>query len=238
MDSKQYNLRPVWNALLEMYSAFDSFCASHGLVHYVAYGTLLGAVRHGGFIPWDDDFDVMMPRSDYERLMGMRDLLPENMKWVSIETNSSHNLLFAKIIETRELVVKKVQAESNLSLGQGLFIDIFPLDGLPSNPMSLFLWRIERAIRRRFCDALTLQAWFKSRSYDKFKYVGAANNENSRPERYRYLKSLLGTPVRMKFENIMVNTPCDANAILKVDFGNWQELPPLSMRLPTHQILS
>ena len=54
---------------LEILADFASFCDAHGLRYFLAYGTLIGAVRHGGYIPWDDDIDVQMPRADYERLI-------------------------------------------------------------------------------------------------------------------------------------------------------------------------
>ena len=235
--TENYDLRPVWQALLALHKDFDAFCVHHGLTYYVAYGTLLGAIRHGGFVPWDDDFDVMMPRPDYERLMLLRGLLPGHMKWVSIETDPNHKLLFAKIVETRKDVVERVSRQSNLALRQGLFIDVFPVDGMPSNQVSLFLWRIGRAIRRRVCAKSALQTWFATYTYNSSKYVGVANNENSNPARYRYLRSMLGTPQRVKFEDVMVNVPSDPAAVLKVDFGNWRELPPVGKRIPSHQIL-
>ena len=77
------NLKPVWSAILEVYDQYALVCNRFGLRHWVAYGTLLGAVRHKGFIPWDDDFDVFMPREDYERFLSIADTeLPEYLKIV------------------------------------------------------------------------------------------------------------------------------------------------------------
>ena len=60
----------------------DAICREHDLRYYLAYGSLLGAMRHGGFIPWDDDMDIVMPRKDYEKLLGNFDLLRHNDKYV------------------------------------------------------------------------------------------------------------------------------------------------------------
>ena len=63
------DLKKVWMAELEILSQIDVFCREHGLKYSLAYGTMIGAVRHGGFIPWDDDIDIIMPRADYEFLI-------------------------------------------------------------------------------------------------------------------------------------------------------------------------
>ena len=231
------NLMPIWRALLDMYAEFSAFCSAHGLIHYVAYGTLLGAVRHKGFIPWDDDFDVMMPRPDYERLITLRAELPTHLYWSSIETNPEHQLLFGKIVERRSDFIAQVQRESNLRLAQGLFIDVFPIDGLPANNAVMFAWRIGRALRRRFCSQVDLQKWFVSRKYEAHKFVGVANNENGNPNRYRYPKVALGEPKEIPFDDTKVYAPQDAETILTVDFGDWRSLPPVDMRLPSHQVI-
>ena len=231
------NLRPIWNVLLEIYKAFDVVCQKHGLVHYVGYGTLLGAIRHGGFIPWDDDFDVIMPRPDYERFISLRDELPENLRWQSLETDRDYELLFGKIREVRPQKLDSVQKASGLSLAQGLFIDVFPMDGFPSNPFAIFAWRVGRAIRRRLCSGKKLQTWFKKRQYETSRYVGFANNELSDVSRFFYPKEALGTPRRLKFDNILVNVPEEPEKILSLDYGNWRELPPVEKRIPSHQAL-
>ena len=66
---QSYDIRTLQLRLLSILKAFDIMCRNHGLRYYLEYGTLLGAVRHGGFIPWDDDLDIMMPRPDYELLI-------------------------------------------------------------------------------------------------------------------------------------------------------------------------
>ena len=67
----QLNTKEIQNVCLEIMEEFDRFANEHHLRYYLAGGTLLGAVRHGGFIPWDDDVDLMMPRSDYEQLINL-----------------------------------------------------------------------------------------------------------------------------------------------------------------------
>jgi lipopolysaccharide cholinephosphotransferase len=64
---EELNLEQRKKISLDLLLAFDSFCQTNGIKYSIAYGTLLGAVRHKGFIPWDDDIDVLLPRSDYER---------------------------------------------------------------------------------------------------------------------------------------------------------------------------
>ena len=59
----------LWETELDILDVIDKVCAEHGIRYSLGYGSLLGAVRHGGFIPWDDDLDIMMPREDYERLI-------------------------------------------------------------------------------------------------------------------------------------------------------------------------
>ena len=76
--STSYDIRPLQLRLLAILEAFDRMCRRHGLRYYLEFGTLLGAMRHGGFIPWDDDLDIMMPRPDYEKLIRQsREWLPE-----------------------------------------------------------------------------------------------------------------------------------------------------------------
>lgn len=131
MGEKPYNLRPVWHAILDVYRAFDAVCKKHNLRYYAGYGTVIGAIRHHGFIPWDDDFDVIMPRPDYEKFLNLANQnLPPAYQLVSLyNTKSKYDLSFAKIQDARREVVERVSVESGLPLDQGIYMDIFPLDG-------------------------------------------------------------------------------------------------------------
>ena len=70
------DMRPIWDALLHVYEEFARVCDENNLRYYLAEGSAIGALRHKGFIPWDDDLDVIMPRPDYERFRQIRQLYP------------------------------------------------------------------------------------------------------------------------------------------------------------------
>ncbi len=129
--------KKVWAKELEIVFEFDRLCRKHGLRYTLDGGTMLGAVRHNGFIPWDDDFDVNMPRADYERAkVIMQEELPYPYEWQDLYTNlsvctpeqitSTHMLPFAKI-RNRETTAIEPPAMP-MEVNQGIWIDIFPLD--------------------------------------------------------------------------------------------------------------
>lgn len=114
---------------LEILTAFDRFCTDHDLQYYLSEGSILGAIRHGGLIPWDDDVDVMMPRADYRRFvtLALGGELPDGLNLDSFETNERHWVFGAKLQLTRptEFRLPKV---AHLAHFDGPYIDIFPVD--------------------------------------------------------------------------------------------------------------
>ena len=113
------NLKPVWDAVLNVYREVAQICDKHGLRYYLTDGTALGAVRHKGFIPWDDDFDMSMPREDYQKFIEIaRNELPEHLKFVNWENTPEFTLLFGKVQDTRADFVKSIEAECGYMLWQ------------------------------------------------------------------------------------------------------------------------
>ena len=103
-------------------------CVAQGLRYSLAGGTLLGAVRHGGFIPWDDDIDILMPRPDYMRLAEYCQSHDTPFRYVSHETDTNYCYLFAKVCD-KNTVLEEDNGNRNNSVA-GVYIDIFPIDGL------------------------------------------------------------------------------------------------------------
>lgn len=129
--------KKVWAKELEILLVFDSICKKHGLRYRLDGGTLLGAVRHGGFVPWDDDLDVDMTRTEYERARRiMKEELPYPFEWQDLYTNlsictpeqitSTHMLPFAKI-RNRETTAIEPPAMP-VEINQGIWMDIFIFD--------------------------------------------------------------------------------------------------------------
>lgn len=113
---------------------FDSFCSDKDLNYSIAYGTLLGAVRHRGFIPWDDDIDVVMPRPDYDAFIALAKNggFPEDIDVQATEVDGFVQP-FAKVVN------KAIEVKSGRNMGgkkEWLWIDIFPIDGVPSSKIS------------------------------------------------------------------------------------------------------
>ena len=113
---------------LDMLKAFIAVCEKHDLTYFLIGGTALGAVRHGGFIPWDDDIDVGLPRKDYEKFMAVAQAdLPEGLFLQNEKTDPEYMTCFAKIRNSNTTFLESTAR--NLNINHGVFIDIFPLDG-------------------------------------------------------------------------------------------------------------
>jgi lipopolysaccharide cholinephosphotransferase len=117
----------VQQVLLELLIDFSELCAENNLSYYLAYGTLLGAIRGGGFIPWDDDVDVWMPRPDYEIF---KTLYFKKSHQKILEPNKDGSIWqYLKLIDRRTVFEEPL---AKCPKDYGVFIDVFPLDGLPN----------------------------------------------------------------------------------------------------------
>lgn len=138
MDNKEKRLlsqKEIQGRLLSMMKIFASYCDAHGLRYYLVGGTLLGAIRHNGFIPWDDDVDIGMPRPDYQRLLLLAEKEPigEGLCLLSGDRGTL-SIPFAELVDmdtelerdTSEYIAEKYQILH-------LFLDIFPQDGWPDS---------------------------------------------------------------------------------------------------------
>lgn len=105
----------------------DSFCKINNLKYVLAYGTLLGAIRHNGFIPWDDDIDIMMPREDYDKFCNL--FIGKNLKLMCCDTDSDYPYPFAKVIDANSVLFEDGSKYNKL----GVYIDVFPMDYRPSS---------------------------------------------------------------------------------------------------------
>lgn len=129
-------MKCAWAAELKVLDAIAQFCKKRGLVYFADFGTLLGAVRHGGFIPWDDDIDITMPRADYMELIAHFDEMPEPYQLLSIY-NSDTFYNFHAVVTNNNQMDKLAWDEKRLEGFYGcpyiVGIDIFPLDYLPKD---------------------------------------------------------------------------------------------------------
>jgi lipopolysaccharide cholinephosphotransferase len=125
---KKIGLEEQKRIQLEMLVDFDRFCTEHQLRYYLHCGTLLGAVRHQGYIPWDDDIDVSMPRWDYEQFIRLYNEQRVNPDYevISFLQNPDFYLPFAKLIHRRTQLAEAVDSDLKL----GIYLDIFPLDNM------------------------------------------------------------------------------------------------------------
>lgn len=125
------NLKQTQAALLETLIAFDAFCESHSLRYSLFAGTLLGAVRHKGIIPWDDDVDVCMPRPDYERLYALSSEMPKGFSLIN-ERNSSFAFPWAKF---QNLSYRAQEKAYDSILEEYLWVDVFPIDAVSDDKL-------------------------------------------------------------------------------------------------------
>lgn len=126
-------LNELQRVIIETLQVFHDFCKEHELSYHLGGGTLLGAVRHKGIIPWDDDIDIDMPRDDYERLLTLVDRFPSPYMIKHFRVDKNYVYPFIKIYDPRMQVTEFFGDKGYTS---GAWIDVFPMDGVFSN-MSL-----------------------------------------------------------------------------------------------------
>ena len=131
---------------LELLKTFAEICEKNDLKYYLIGGTMLGAVRHKGFIPWDDDIDVGMPRKDYQRFMEIAgDDIPSHYIFLNYRKDRDYLRYFSRLVDTRV----KVYNDSNTdTLVENAWMDIFPLDGTPDNAFLRNLWFYSLCVNR------------------------------------------------------------------------------------------
>ena len=121
-------MNDLQKALLEIFKAFVAVCEKHHLRYYLIGGTCLGAVRHKGFIPWDDDIDVGLPREDYEKFIQLQDEFKDTPFFIQTwKSDPKYIYGYAKLRNSNTTYIENFY--KHFQFNQGLWIDIFPIDG-------------------------------------------------------------------------------------------------------------
>ena len=124
---RQLNFNEIRNIEIQILDYVADYCEKNNIKYYLDGGTFLGAIRHHGFIPWDDDVDIAMLRPDYEKFINQFNQ-KDHYKVLSIETDKNYKYAFAKVVDTRT-ELKEINAIQ--TPGLGVYIDIFPVDVIP-----------------------------------------------------------------------------------------------------------
>ncbi len=126
---RKLDIKEIQDVSLEILKIVADICERENLRYYLTYGTLIGAIRHKGFIPWDDDIDIAMPRPDYEKLLEYLKNNAEEYKYLElfdISTCPDYPYMIARVSDNRYVI----DVQNEKPYGMGVFIDIYPLDGL------------------------------------------------------------------------------------------------------------
>lgn len=128
---KQLNARDIQKISVDILVYIDKLCRSNNINYSIFYGSLIGVERHKGYIPWDDDLDIVMPRPDYQKLL---DLLSKQDEFIllSPETSENYRYAFAKLVDPRTKAISK-QYYGSEDANLGVYVDIFPIDGFPTD---------------------------------------------------------------------------------------------------------
>lgn len=263
-ERSEVDLKQLQKKCLEITLVFKEFCERHGLLFYLCGGGCIGAVRHGGFIPWDDDIDVFMPREDYEE---MCKLWPREMDQGKYRLSRSGPDNFERsqltaITDEETTFIKERQMD--LDVAHGVRLEVLPLDGCPSGrikrKMQLF-WGLVYQIyinqepptsKGKLLEwigrgMLAVAPGWKRR----YKMAMVAQHHMTKYPieqcdfitelcvRYNYMvneypKEIFATAVYKEFEGEMLPLPVGYETYLHMAFGDYMTLPPEEDRVPSH----
>ena len=187
-------MKHAWAAEIEILFEIDKICENHGLHYCIDYGTLLGAIRHRGFIPWDDDIDIMMMREDYEIFSKVANAeLPEELSFCSIMDKSNYELT-SHVKHNKMLISSKALGKyHNYLYGAG--VDIFPYDRLSTDPK-------KEKNRMELFDALCILASLPSTDE---KYITVLEYETKKVEKLLGIKLQYSPNYRKELLQLLKN---------------------------------
>lgn len=250
MDSKEY-LDKLHKEILLVMDEIDRVCAENNLTYYLVGGSLLGAVRHKGFIPWDDDLDIAMPREDFEKFVNIyhkKLKAPFALKWDT--TEQDYWMPFAKVENKDTVFGEEIWVANNCPFG--IFVDIFPLDTTPAYTkkmefrknfiMKIVLCRHIKKFPKNHswleriavcCVSNKLLGYMYKKlavhDTDGEYYTSFASQYNIKKQNIR--RESYGTSHKIQFEDRFYNAPVDEIAVLEKIYGSkFMEIPPIEKR--------
>lgn len=248
--------------ILDILVKVDKICRENNYVYVIFYGTLLGAVRHKGFIPWDDDIDIVMPREDYYKLGEYIINHPElGLNYIDIKNRKDTIYYCAKVCDS-ETVVKESRYKQ--IKGYGAFIDVFPLDYLPEEEDK----RIKQQRKELFWVKLLQHsaelspgkgvgikqkilkniAFLFAKFFDTEKIISEMHQRyilfNAIPTRYMgvpwesipFEAQWFNDRVEVEFEGKKFFAPAEMKKVLSLSYGNYMQLPSEEDRIYKHHL--
>ena len=232
----QQTLRRLQLTQLEIMKVVDRLCRENEIPYSLYGGTLLGAVRHKGFIPWDDDLDICMLREDYDRFISVwqsqdiKDYLLEN-----IDTNSSFTQSFTKIRKRNTVFMQPF--ETNVDYHTGIFIDIFPLDRVPEGKWRRKMQMLNACFYQLYVREYPDCTRFFFKRYARYngdKTLGCADFSIVRTMKNLLPFDILNSTVFLPFEDTELMAFKDWDTSLRLSYGDYMQLPPVEQRRPGH----
>lgn len=247
--------------MLEMLDEIDQFCRENQLTYFLVGGTLLGAIRHKGYIPWDDDIDIGLPRDDYNKLIHSFISPSGNVKIINVDNYDHYRWPSAKAIDTRTKLIELGDEKSAI----GVFIDIFPFDGVKGNYETikkqalrsskwqylLALKRLKIDPRRSIAKNLIIVIGRVTKVFPDYYLINKINSiENiSKPfSECEYICNFSGAwgireitkasnfieTIDAEFEGKTYKIPIGYDDYLKTVYGDYMKLPPVEKRVTHH----
>lgn len=252
-DSKSDYLKNIHEIEVEILDEFVKICNKNRLTYYLIGGTLLGAIRHKGFIPWDDDLDIAMPRKDFRKFGKIISAqLGKNYYYQTSKKSDGYYKIFSKIRKNGTTFIE--EENSSIKMHHGIFIDIFPLDSGKKDKKRLFRYRLSKV----FSNVIFLR---KEHKKIRFKYLlfylipmrllvcfrdkllSAKGdyylNFGSQYgiEKQCYPKDYFDPPLELIFEGKKYSVPRKYEMIMRRLYGDdYMEIPPANKRI-THKPL-
>ena len=261
MCQREIKIEELKEIQLEILKNIHKFCITYSIRYSLACGTLLGCVRHGGYIPWDDDIDIYVPREDYDRLVRIfPQVFMDRYKLVSLERDENWDRPYAKAFDVRTILF-----ESGTTDPLSVNIDIFPVDEVPENNLK---WNIYNSIRifinnvyqLKFVNYSSERSFIKnfaaalvkyvtcplskrklaqlidrySRLYNKKGYSRYFENILGLLQKKPFNKSLFDDLILLKFEDQKFYCFRDFDSYLTSGYGDWRTLPPINKQVSHH----
>lgn len=251
----------LWSVELEILDVFHEVCQKHSLKYTLAYGSLLGAIRHDGFIPWDDDIDVMMPREDYDRLIDIWTLTaPEGFLLETEDNSEDYVNNYAKIRKDHTTFLQ-FEVERGKKHHKGVFIDVFPGDRVAPNKVARMIQKAEFAVNllfnrgyssgskgvigagesfllkvvpKKYYRALSSFFGKRSRRWNSYSNCSIVFPNTIKTCSVHYSSDLFEHLEEHIFNGKKYMIVSDYDAALRAEYGDYMQLPPEENRVWTH----